>query len=206
MWEQYIRDLAVFGTNAIELIPPRSDDAADSPHFPLPPMRMMIEMSRLRRRLRPGRLDLVSGDGQRLLRSRDGRVRAEGMGRSVPAAAAHRCGLRARRRSRPHRAEVPDGAARESRPKCCTGIIRKAQMWVSPQSFNQDWMDEFLGDPEDQQPAWLSGVVFGPQVRMSLPELRAAVPAAISDSPLSRHHAQPPVRSIPCPIGMWPTP
>ena len=39
MWEQYIRDLAVFGTNAIELIPPRSDDAADSPHFPLPPMR-----------------------------------------------------------------------------------------------------------------------------------------------------------------------
>ncbi len=47
MWEQYIRDLAVFGTNAIELIPPRSDDAADSPHFPLPPMHMMIEMSRL---------------------------------------------------------------------------------------------------------------------------------------------------------------
>lgn len=33
-WERYIRELAVFGTNAIELIPPRSDDAADSPHFP----------------------------------------------------------------------------------------------------------------------------------------------------------------------------
>ena len=47
MWEQYIRDLAVFGANAIELIPPRSDDDADSPHFPLPPMRMMIEMSRI---------------------------------------------------------------------------------------------------------------------------------------------------------------
>src|SRR6266851_414418 len=47
IWEQYIRDLAVFGTNAVELIPPRSDDAADSPHFPLPPMQMMIEMSRL---------------------------------------------------------------------------------------------------------------------------------------------------------------
>src|SRR5258708_13483952 len=38
---------AVFGTNAVELIPPRSDDAADSPHFPLPPLRMMTEMSRL---------------------------------------------------------------------------------------------------------------------------------------------------------------
>src|SRR5438552_1931336 len=33
MWEQYLRDLAIFGSNAIELIPPRSDDAPDSPHF-----------------------------------------------------------------------------------------------------------------------------------------------------------------------------
>ena len=49
-------------------------------------------------------------------------------------------------------------------------------MWVSPQSFNREWMDEFLGILKNQQPAWLSGVVFGPQVRMSLPELRAAVP------------------------------
>jgi hypothetical protein len=47
MWEQYIRDLAVFGTNAVELLPPRTDDAADSPHFPLPQMQMMVEMSRL---------------------------------------------------------------------------------------------------------------------------------------------------------------
>src|SRR5207302_7825631 len=47
IWEQYIRDLAVFGSNAVELIPPRSDDAADSPHFPLPPMEMMVGMSQL---------------------------------------------------------------------------------------------------------------------------------------------------------------
>src|ERR1043166_7900416 len=47
IWEQYYRDLVVFGVNAIELIPPRSDDAADSPHFPLPPMRMMVGMSKL---------------------------------------------------------------------------------------------------------------------------------------------------------------
>src|SRR5207245_941802 len=47
IWEQYIRDLAVFGTNAVELIPPRSDDDADSPHFPLPPMEMMVGMSQL---------------------------------------------------------------------------------------------------------------------------------------------------------------
>ncbi|MEO7648922.1 MAG: glycoside hydrolase family 20 zincin-like fold domain-containing protein [Bryobacteraceae bacterium] len=45
VWDQYIRDLAVFGANAIELIPPRSDDASDSPHFPLPQMEMMTRMS-----------------------------------------------------------------------------------------------------------------------------------------------------------------
>src|SRR5579884_2072919 len=47
LWEQYIRDLAIFGTNAVELIPPRSDDDADSPHFPLPPLEMMVGMSKL---------------------------------------------------------------------------------------------------------------------------------------------------------------
>src|SRR5262245_15128339 len=47
MWEQYIRDLAVFGANAVELIPPRSDDAADSPHFPLPQIDTMIGVSRI---------------------------------------------------------------------------------------------------------------------------------------------------------------
>ena len=68
-WERYIRELAVFGTNAIELIPPRSDDAADSPHFPLPPLEMMAGMSQIARRLRARRLDLVSGHGRRLRRS-----------------------------------------------------------------------------------------------------------------------------------------
>jgi|SRR5450759_256198 len=38
MWEQYIRDLAVFGTNTVELVPPFTDDALTSPMFPLPQM------------------------------------------------------------------------------------------------------------------------------------------------------------------------
>ena len=31
----------------MELIPPHSDDAADSPHFPRPPIEMLAGMSRL---------------------------------------------------------------------------------------------------------------------------------------------------------------
>ena len=83
---------------------------------------------------------------------------------------------------------VPGGDPGHTEPKHLMALLEKqtavlhryhprAQMWVSPQSFNRDWMDQFLGVLKDQQPAWLSGVVFGPQVRMSLPRLRAAVPA-----------------------------
>ena len=35
--------------------------------------------------------------------------------------------------------------------------------------------------------------MYGPQVRISLPKLRAAIPKKYPDPPLSRHHAQPPV-------------
>ncbi|MHC4637673.1 MAG: glycoside hydrolase family 20 zincin-like fold domain-containing protein, partial [Planctomycetota bacterium] len=47
MWEQYYREMAVFGMNAVEFLPPRTDDAIDSPHFPRPQMEMMVLMSQL---------------------------------------------------------------------------------------------------------------------------------------------------------------
>jgi hypothetical protein len=49
-------------------------------------------------------------------------------------------------------------------------------MWMSPQSFDAERMEEFYGLMA-QEPAWLSGIVFGPQNRVSLPELRAKLPA-----------------------------
>jgi hypothetical protein len=52
----------------------------------------------------------------------------------------------------------------------------KAQMWMSPQSFTKEWMDEFFALMK-QEPAWLSGVVHGPQVRIPLSALRAAIPS-----------------------------
>jgi hypothetical protein len=52
----------------------------------------------------------------------------------------------------------------------------QAQMWVSPQGFNQKWLDTFVSYLNEKQPAWLSGVVYGPQIRVSLPKLRSLVP------------------------------
>jgi hypothetical protein len=174
VWEQYIRDLAVFGTNAIELIPPRSDDAADSPHFPLPPMKMMIEMSRI-------------ADEYGL----DVWIWYPAMDRDYSDPATVEFALKEwgevfRQLPRIDAVFVPGGDPGHTQPKHLMALLEKqtanlhryhskAQMWMSPQSFNREWMDEFLGIMKTE-PAWLSGVVFGPQIRMSLPDLRAAVP------------------------------
>ena len=176
MWEQYMRDLIVFGANAIELIPPRSDDAADSPHFPLPPMQMMIEMSRL--------ADSYGLDVSIWYPALD----ADYADPKTVEFALKEWAEVFRRLPRIDAVFVPGGDPGHTQPKYMMALLEKeteslhryhprAQMWMSPQSFDKAWEDEFLAILRDQQPAWLSGVVFGPQVRMNLPELRKAVPA-----------------------------
>jgi hypothetical protein len=174
-WEQYIRDLAVFGTNAVELIPPRSDDDADSPHFPLPPMEMMVRMSRL--------LDDYGLAVWIWYPAMD----TDYADAKTVAFALNEWGDVFKKLPRIDAVFVPGGDPGHTRPRVLFELLEKqtenlhryhprAQMWVSPQSFTKQWMDEFLDILKKEQPAWLSGVVFGPQVRMSLPELRAAVP------------------------------
>lgn len=174
MWEQYIRDLAVFGTNAIELIPPRSDDDDDSPHFPLPPMRMMTEMSRIADSYGldvwvwyPA-MDENYGD----LKTVEFALKEwEEVYRKVP---------------RIDAIFVPGGDPGHTQPKYLmpllekqTALLRKyhpkAQMWVSPQSFSGEWIEEFFAIVK-KEPAWLTGVVFGPQQRMSVEEFRERLP------------------------------
>ena len=175
MWDQYIRDLAVFGTNAIELIPPRSDDAPDSPHFPLPPMRMMVEMSRI-------------ADEYGL----DVWIWYPAMGRdySDPKTvefAINDWGEVFKALPRIDAVFVPGGDPGHTRPKFMLALLEKqadnlrryhprAQMWASPQSFNEAWMEEFLDIIDREQPRWLAGVVYGPQNRLDLPVLRKKIP------------------------------
>jgi hypothetical protein len=175
MWEQYIRDLAVFGTNAIELIPPRSDDAADSPHFPLPQMEMMTAMSRIADEYGldvwiwypamdkdysdPKTVDFALNEWSEVFK----------------------------RLPRIDAVFVPGGDPGHTRPKHLMALLEKqaeslrryhprAQMWVSPQGFNKEWMNEFIAIV-NSQPAWLGGIVYGPQTRLSLPELRGLIPS-----------------------------
>jgi hypothetical protein len=175
MWEQYIRDLAVFGTNAVELLPPRTDDAADSPHFPLPPMQMMVEMSRL--------LDQYGLDVWIWYPAMDPDY-------SKPAtvqAALDEWANVFRQLPRVDAVFVPGGDPGHTDPAVLLPFLEKqaanlkrfhphAQMWVSPQGFDQKWLHTFASYLNENQPDWLSGVVYGPQIRFSLPKLRSLVP------------------------------
>ncbi|MBI4600678.1 MAG: hypothetical protein HY721_01835 [Planctomycetes bacterium] len=176
LWEQYIRDLAVFGANAVELIPPRSDDDADSPHFPLPPMDMMRGMS--------GLLDAYGLDVWIWYPAMDADYADP---QAVERALAEWEDV-FRRLPRVDAVFVPGGDPGHTRPKVLLAFLEKvapalrrhhprAEMWLSPQSFSKEWLEELLGILKAEEPGWLEGLVYGPQVRGSLAELRAAVPA-----------------------------
>lgn len=46
-FNQYIRELALFGANSIEIMPPRTDDDFTSPHMTIPAIDMIGEQSRI---------------------------------------------------------------------------------------------------------------------------------------------------------------
>jgi hypothetical protein len=174
MLDQYIRELALFGTNAIELIPPRSDDDPDSPHFPVAQMPMMIEMSRIVASYgldcwvwypaldedysKPEQVEFALKEWAEVIRQ-------------LP---------------RVDAVFVPGGDPGHTPPKVLMPFLEKqaasirklhpkAQMWVAPQGFTKAWMDDFF-EILRAEPKWLTGVVYGPQSRMTIHELRAATP------------------------------
>ena len=183
MWEQYYRDMMVFGMNAVELIPPRSDDAPDSPHFPKPPMEMMVTMSQL---AQDYRLDVwiwypcLDKDYSDPKTVQFALGEQEAVFKKLP---------------RIDAVFFPGGDPGDTRPDLLLGLIEKskkvlnqyhpkAQVWVSPQGFDRfnmphrrGWLRMFLDLVQTNQPAWLDGVVFGPQVEMSLANLRKELPA-----------------------------
>jgi len=174
MWDQYFRDLAVFGTNAIELIPPRSDDEPNSPHFPLPPKQMMVEMSRL--------ADDYGLDVWIWYPAMD----KDYSDPKTVESAIREWGEVFKALPRVDAVMVPGGDPGHTEPKYMMELLEKqtrnlhsyhphAEMWMSPQSFDEKWMKEFF-EIVDRQPAWLSGVVYGPQMRIDVSELRHRLP------------------------------
>ncbi len=175
MWEQYIRDLVVFGANAVEIMPPRTDDDPDSPHFPLPQMEMMVEMSRL-----IGEYGLDVWIWYPALD--DDYTNPE-----IVEAALKEWGAVFEKLPRVDAVFVPGGDPGRTPPKVLMPFLEKqtqvlhqshpkATMWLSPQGFNEEWMQDWIGILQKDKPRWLTGIVYGPQNRYSLSDLRDRIP------------------------------
>jgi hypothetical protein len=174
-WEQYIRDLAIFGCNAIENMPPRSDDGAGSPHFPRPQIEMLPLISSIS--------DKYDMDFWMWYPAMDKDY-------SDPATverALKEWGDVLKTLPRLDTVFVPGGDPGHTQPKYLMALLEKqtevmhryhpdAEMWMSPQGFSGEWWDEYFQIMREEQPDWLSGVVYGPQIGQTLPFLRTIIP------------------------------
>ncbi len=205
MWEQYCRDMIVFGMNAVELIPPKSDDASDSPHFPRPQIEMMTAMSQL-----------AADYGLDLWIWFPAIDRDYSDPRNVELAMQD-CAEVFRRLPRVDAVFVPGGDPGSTHPKYLMPFIEKekrvlnkyhpnAQIWVSPQNFDRKgrgrdgWYKAFIDILQNDRPNWLDGVVFGPAVPVSLPRLRRDVPPRY---PIRRYPDITHTRSCPYQVQDW---
>jgi hypothetical protein len=175
-WDQYMRELALFGTNAIELIPPRSDDRLDSVHFPLPPLEMMASMSAIADSYG---LDVwvwhpaLDDDYSRPEMVEFALAEWEAVYRRLP---------------RVDAILVPGGDPGNTRPRLLLPMLAKqkerisqfhpnVQLWISAQGFSDEWLDEFLTILRTESPDWLAGVVYGPWCHMTIADFRRLIPA-----------------------------
>lgn len=175
-FDAYIRSLALFGANAIEILPPRTDDRLFSPLFKMHPMEMMTKLS-----------EIIHGYGldvwlwypnlgedyedpdifQRELDERE----------KVFAALPYLEGIL-----------IPAGDPGELHPRQffeITGRMMEvahryhpqAKVYIAPQIFapDHDWYECFYQEIS-REPEWLYGVCFAPWVGDTLPEMVSRLP------------------------------
>ena len=178
-FDQYIRELALFGANSIEIIPPRTDDDLTSPHMKLAPIEMMIKQS-----------EIIDSYGM------DVWIWYPNMGNDYTHPDSIREELQEREDifSKMKRIDVvfvPGGDPGDLHPdilfawlnkvaKILNKYHPKAKIWVSPQAFRptKEWLDAFYRNVNLKYP-WFGGVVFGPWIKTPLPEIRKIVSTEI---------------------------
>ncbi len=183
-FEQYIRELALFGTNAIEILPPRTDDDRISRHMKVPAMEMMQRLSEIIHRYGLDVWIWYPNVG-------DDYVSPEGIKREL----AEREQVFKKLKYIDH-ILVPGGDPGHLDPdvffpwmdKVAEVLEKyhpKARIWVSPQAMapTRQWLASFY-EYVNKKPKWLGGVVFAPWIKTSLPEMRRVVD---KDIPIRRY-------------------
>ncbi|MFC5408843.1 hypothetical protein ACFPMF_05970 [Larkinella bovis] len=158
-FDQYYRELAIFGTNAIEGIPFHEKEKA-SPHFPISTDEMMVRMGELCQKYdmdywvwTPAEFDLT--DQAR----RSAEVQKhEAFYKACP---------------RLDHIFFPGGDPGHNHPREVMAFLKdlhgklmpyhpKAKIWISLQGFNTEQIDYFYRYLAEHKPTWLQGVVSGP--------------------------------------------
>jgi hypothetical protein len=194
-FEQQIRDLAIFGTNTLQLIAPTSDDDPTSPLMPAPPLETFLGISKL--------LDKYGLDCDLYYPE----MRKDYTDPAQFAAELKDFEELVKAMPRADSLHVPGGDPGHTQPDVLfplleqqAAILRKyhpgAPVFVSAQGFDAAQYERFYALLAPR-PKWLTGVFFGPQSRDSFETQRRRVPAqyAMQFYPDITHtmHAQFPV-------------
>lgn len=175
VYEQYVRDLIIFGTNAIELIPTLSIDKKRGPHMG----KSMWEMNR-------ALSEMISSYGLDLsiwmklkyseVKTPEARKQAMAKRRRLFESLAHLDAV-----------FVPGGDGGDTPvevlmpwlghlAQVLSQVHPNATLWVSNQTFEPKDNDFFFNYLQTESPDWLTGVVYGPWTTVTIPEVRRRTP------------------------------
>jgi hypothetical protein len=174
-YDQYIRDLAIFGANSIEIMPPRTDDDSTSFHMKLPASEMIKEQSRI-----------CAAYGLDVWMWYPNMAKTYSTAESIKVELEERDAIFS---SLPKLDAlfVPGGDPGDLEPDALFDWLSKeakvllkyhpnAKIWVSPQAFkpSKKWYTQFYLHVNKQYP-WFGGVVYGPWIKETLEEVKKKI-------------------------------
>ena len=174
-YESYIRDLAVFGCNSIELIPAQNPDEPSTDLMPVKPWDMNIQLTSL--------LDRYGLDTWLWTPIENVDISQP----EVADAVLDRCEKLFASCQRIDHVLVPGGDPGDTPTEILMPYLQRldsvlrachpnASIWVSPQGFDSEEIEFFFDYLQTERPKWLGGIAYGPWIRATLEETRERVP------------------------------
>ncbi len=174
-YEQYVRDMLIFGANCVELTPTLNPEEPPTDIMPVAPWEMTQRISAL--------LDSYDTNLWLWLPNED-------WDRSDPLNWNRMLHNRERLYAETPRIDhvfVPGGDPGDIPAEILMGFLErsakllcqyhpKAGMWLSPQGFTREELNWFYRYLQDSEPEWLTGVVYGPWICDTVTHCRQSVP------------------------------